>query len=253
LFKRLYFSQLLDFILIFFADWRGVLWPFVLFYGIIMPTGIMWLLRTASGGHISYRTAVYYITGSLITSFVFSAVSHVLTRIGYARQQKQLDFWASLPVPKIILITALFLVSLTVAAPGVAGVMIAAYLILNITFHLTIGALLALFLGAMTMASIAAVLGVLAPDAPSTNLISNATAVITMFVAPVYIPLDQLPQPLRYLAYILPPTYVAQALRSAMLDQQASLGIYLAVLVVMVIVSFTLVHFKLDWRSNTPS
>lgn len=241
-----------DFAKIFLADWRGALWPFLLFFSLLFPIGILWILFLMyRGTHVPSHVLSFYVSGSFVTSIVFSSVSYVISRVGWARQQHQLDFWAGLPVKKLSLVVALFAVGVLTAVPGIAGITVAAHYFFHLQIRLGMGAVFALFLGSLAMTAIGSLLGVLAKDGPTTTILNNAISMITMFACPVYYPIDLLPTPLQWLAKILPPTYVASAVRKSIDGGHGVQVSQLLILCGYVVLALMLVQLKLDWRSDT--
>jgi hypothetical protein len=70
-----------------------------------------------------------------------------------------------------------------------------------------------------------------------------------LLAAPIFIPAEALPLPLRILAYLLPPTYAADALRQALSGTiSMSFFVDLAVLLVLTFTGVGVVGRRLRWR-----
>ena len=68
-------------------------------------------------------------------------------------------------------------------------------------------------------------------------------------VAPVFIPPEALPVPLRILGYFLPPTYAAAALRAALTGTiDSTFYLNTAILFLMMIASFGVLNRWLAWQ-----
>jgi len=162
-----------------------------------------------------------------------------------------LDYFATLPIYKPLLVTAasaafflLFLPSLIVSLLGGAW-------ILGVTLHIHLLALLVVPLCALPLAGLGALIGV-SFRTPEEAMSIDRLLVITMLaMGPVLIPPERLPGWLVTLGFASPATYAASALRQVLLGPvTARLRLDMGVLVGVIGLSFWLVNRKMDWRAR---
>lgn len=80
--------------------------------------------------------------------------------------------------------------------------------------------------------------------------LTNMVMLILVFFAPVYYPIEILPLPLRYVAYVMPTTYVARAMRAALAGDTSTVAFNMAILFAFTVM-FTLISLKeVRWRER---
>lgn len=245
------FAQYRLFLRVFAADWRGQTWVYSLFLGAAMPVGLMWLLSRSVGPAALERRALFFLSGSVVTSLVFSSCSYLVLRLGWARHQRQLDYWASLPVSKIVFVMALLTVGTATSAPGLVSLFALAPRFLGHRVTFTPVGVLVVLLGALALSGVAAIVGMLARDGPQASMLESGLQIVFIFLAPTYVAASDLPAPIRALSQVIPTRYVAEGVRDAFGGTVGGPSIRAtAVLVFLAAASFLLARWRLDWRSD---
>lgn len=224
-------------------------WFYHVFFGFLMPVGLIFFLKFFVGDDLSQERAIFLIGGNMTTSIAFGPTNLLITRLGWGKHNKAFDYWSSLPLPKLGLIMALVTVSLLLSLPALISVWLVGSAMMGLPPSGGVLLLALLPLGALSLAGMGAFLGTYAKDGPTSSMLSNALIGFVTFLSPMMIPLEAMPAALQWTARFVPTTYVANAFRRA-LAGDLSLGLLQDVLILLLfVVAFMwLVHRKLDWR-----
>ncbi|HWQ15945.1 MAG TPA: ABC transporter permease [Roseiflexaceae bacterium] len=223
-------------------------WFFHTFFGMVLPLGLIFIYTT-TGMAIDTGRAIFLLGGNMATSIAYGPTMMLVGKLGWMRQNRELDYWAALPIPKLVMVLALVTVYMLFALPGVATSYLAGSLMLGLPLAASPLLLVLVPLGALSLAGMGAFLGAYAKDGQTANVIGNALIAFFTFLSPLMIPAELMPAPLRVVALFVPTTYAADAFRAALagevgprilLDALALAGFSAAFL--------WLVQRKLDWR-----
>ena len=131
-------------------------------------------------------------------------------QIGRLRYQNAFEYYAVLPISKAIFIAAL-------TARGFATLALLIMLLIGgIALDLWLPPVaLLIYLGGFTMAGIGAFIGFWSPTGEIAIIASQAVSPFFIFLAPVFFPLEHLPDPLQVVARFIPTTYIAETPRAA--------------------------------------
>ncbi|NUR26923.1 MAG: ABC transporter permease [Catenulispora sp.] len=232
------------------ADFRTV-GPFYVFLGVLLPAGILFFVHT-SGGAANDADLRYLAGGALAASLTMGPAVMLCARLGLAREHREFDYWATLPIPKASLLLALCTGHLLFSLPGVVAMLAIGYFLLGVPAWGLLAALPLVPLAALTLAGVGAFLGSRAPNSIVGNMLGNLVLAVTLFLSPVMSQLDAYPAFLRPVAYVVPTTYVADAFRHVFDAGPVYLpfGVDLAVMAGLAVVLVALVHRLLDWRTG---
>ena len=224
--------------------------PFMIVLSALLPIGMLFGLRLIGGG-IGPEGVPFVITGSVVVSIVTMAVTSVANDLFWEKRRGAFIYYASLPIAKSAFILAIVTIRLVNTLPGVLVTLVAGKFLYNIDLVFSPWLLLIIPLSILSMVGVGAAVGLWISNQQAMNMISNLSIVFVMFGAPVMIPADLLPGPLQALGTILPPTYAANAFRSAVFG--GGIGDFALDLVVLAgfgVVSFVIVVFGLRWRAD---
>lgn len=223
-----------------FWYWQVVGW-------LLFPLGMVFFFRTALGGDAS--AAIYVLGGNVVMGLVFSTVQFVSSDLAWARQRNDLDFFATLPISRLQLVLAFVAVSAVSSVPAaLINLQVASWLLDQpITWHPAL--LLLVTLSVLSMAGVGVMIGVTARNGTHANVINNLLLVLVLFLSPVFIPVQELPGLLQYTAVVLPTTYAAHGLRTA-LTGGGGLLLEIAVLSAWAAASLWLAVTRLEWRRD---
>ncbi|GCF09828.1 ABC transporter permease [Dictyobacter arantiisoli] len=225
-------------------------WFIQIFMALILPMGIIFFLKSV-GDVKSTTQAIFLLGGNMATSIAFGPTNFLVTKIGWAKQIQEFDFWMALPLSKLTLVFAIIAVSLLFALPGLVGVYVLGNLLFGLPFmgqHLLLVPFIPLCV--LPMAGLGTLLGHYAPNGQTANVLGNLLIVFVGFLAPMMIPMDVLPLPLQIVARFVPTTYVADAFR-AILANQINLMVAFDVLILSFfsVLLLTFSYIFLDWRT----
>lgn len=241
--------QFLDLVFIFGSDLRRT-WLWILILSAGMPVGLILFLRTLSP--VYGREGLHFlVAGNLVLSVTYGPTVYVMSRLAWSRQRREFDYFATLPVPKVLVVLAFFLIGFLITFPGAIAVLAAGRLLLNVVVRLNLIIPIVLALSALALCAAGAFLGVWVKDGPTSNIVGNVMVIVTTFLAPVLVPRERLPWILQWTSYLLPQTYAARSLRKAVTgDFTSDMWWDVAILLMMAFVSLLFVHRKLEWRGS---
>lgn len=231
------------------SEYRNT-WFYHIFLGMLLPVGLAILLKSGSTT-VSFDKAIFLLGGNMVISIVFGPTVMLITKIGWGKEFREFDYWASLPVSKVILIVGMASVYFVFAIPG----LLVSYGLGSWIFHLPLLGSLWLIvlaaLGVLSLSGFGAMIGTYAKNGQLSSIYGNALIAIATFISPLIIPQESMPELLRLAAYALPTTYVADAFRKALVnDIGLSMLVDASMLIFFTLLFFRLVHSKLDWRNS---
>lgn len=139
----------------------------------------------------------------------------------------------------------------TFAAPSLLATIIFGTLFLKITLAINPLIILIIPLCVLPLAGLGAAIGVYARTPNESDSFSLLLSMVMLFIGPVIIPGDRLPEFLLILGYISPATYAASALRQTLVTPiTGQLIVDIVALLGFTLLTFYLVGRKLDWRSR---
>lgn len=201
------------------------------------------------GGGVSKEGFVYVVTGAAVISLVTIGVTATSQELGEMRKTGVFQYYASLPISKGALLTAILTVRVLTALPGLALTLVVGAWLYDVTLAVNAATLLLLPLTVVALSGIGAALGILVSDFRVVAAVSQLVFVVIMFASPVLIPPESLPPVLRWLSWVLPPTYAADGFRRALTSViDTRLYIDLGVLAFCATVSLVAVSKGLRWR-----
>jgi ABC-2 type transport system permease protein len=218
---------------------------------LLLPVGIVFFLKLV-GDVKSTTQAIFLLGGNMTTSIAFGPTSFLITKMGWAKQFREFDYWIALPLAKFTLVFAIITVSLLFALPSLVGV----YVIGCLLFGLPLFAHSLLFiplipLSMLPLAGLGTLIGCCAQNGQMASTLSNIVIVFVGFLSPMMIPTAVLPLPLQIISRFVPTTYAADAFR-AVLSNQVDLhfGFDVLILIFFSVLLLTLSYALLDWRTT---
>lgn len=224
-------------------------WGFYAVFALLMPlTMVFGFGRMGSAGSDS-AGLLYIISGSAVFSVANEGIAGLAQRVGEMKRDGTLLYYAALPISKAAFILALICSRLVVTLPGMLVALLAGAWLYGIDLAGGPWMLVVLPLTGMALASIGMAVGALMKSFDMIVATTNLLLVVLLMAAPVFIPIEALPWPLRWLGYALPPTYAADAMRLA-LGGTISTRFYfdIGMLLAMTIGSLATLGRWLRWR-----
>lgn len=160
-----------------------------------------------------------------------------------------LDYYATLPINRQALIIATVLSFFLLSLPSLIATVIFGTLFLKISLAINPLILVVIPLCVMPLAGMGAAIGVYARTPDESGSFSLLLSMVMLFIGPVIIPGDRLPEFLLILGYLSPATYAASALRQTLVAPiTGKLIVDIIALLGFALLTFWLVGRKLDWR-----
>ena len=241
--------QLGDVFLIELTNWRWS-WAFLLVTGVIAPI-ITIVALGALVQNASRETLAYILTGNVVLSLIFGNLDTVQSHFTYMRVVGTWDYFVTLNVRRYILIIAVLFSFLLLSMPAVIVTILFGSLYLGIPLSLSPLVCLVVPLSALSLASIGALIGMMAHTPQEAKQISLCLTLLLFGIGPVLIPMSRLPKVMLIIGYFSPATYAASAFRQVLLGPLTPrLFLDLAVLAGLSLVTLWVVGYKMDWRKR---
>jgi ABC-2 type transport system permease protein len=247
MFKRILSGIRTAFSLAWFNGWLVVRRsPFSAVGLVLTPLSVLFFIYLFGGA----RAVTFGIVGGLISSLVSASIV-VETDAAFIRiMLKMQDMFVASPVSPIAYVAGIALGDMTTGFPGV--VLFAALLFYYNGPTLYLG-LVTLYALGLTWASIAALgflISTFARDPRDLWVYSPVITVLLAFLAPVYYPINILPEIIRPLAYAAPSTYAAEMIRDAIGLSNSNIVLFAVGLLAYSTIMIWLAGKRMRWRDR---
>ncbi len=234
-----------DLFLIQLANWRWS-WQAMLINGLIVPMTTLYFIKTldSAGGKPEI-----ILGGNIIISLIFTTMYGTSARFSFMRTFGVLDYYATLPVPKELLVLAVNAGFLVLSMPTTLLTVFLGQWFLNLNISLSPVFFLIVPLASFSLSAVGAFVGVASPNFDAANTITGILQFVFMGIGPILLPEEKLPALVNFLGHFLPSTYAADALRHTLTGKYDSLFmIDLSFLVLFDIGAMVFVGYKMEWR-----
>ena len=224
-------------------------WFWTLILGAAFPLMLLLFLLFFTTG-MSEQARLYILTGNIVYALTINGMLTVGQELGWQKQNRSFEFYATLPISKYTLLIALLTRSSLFSLPSVAIILIVGRFFFDLSIPLDPLLLILLILSSYVLVGFGALIGLYSPSHRVANSATQFLALIVAYLSPLMVPVENLPQFLRWTSAILPTTYVADALRLIASYGQWSVRLQtdFIILAGFVLLSFLLIRFKFDWR-----
>lgn len=234
-----------DLLLIQLANWRWS-WPAMLINGMLVPLTALFFLKAATGENSA--PPEFLVSGNIVVSLIFTTMYGTSARFAFMRTFGVLDYYATLPVSKVLLVLAVSFGFLLLSLPGtLLTIVIAGFfglaIQLNFLFFLLIP------LASFSLSAVGAFVGVVSPNFDTANTICGILQFIFMGCGPILVPAERLPDVINFLGGFLPSTYAASAMRHALtgvIDGRFFTDLFF--LLIFDALAMFFVAYKMEWR-----
>jgi len=229
------------------SNWRWS-WRSMLVTGTFAPVlGILGLgVFARDSGPLALS---YVLTGNLVISLMFGNMGNIQSHMVFLRFRGTLDYFATLPVRRPVLIVAMAISFLLISAPSLLATLVIGVFVLKVPVIIHPLIVLVIPLCALPLSGIGALIGAMARAPEEAGAINLIVTLLLTGLGPVVVPPDRLPGWLIQLGYLSPATYAASALRQVLLGPiTPRIGLDMVVLAALGLLTFWLVTRKLDWR-----
>ena len=243
------YLQFWDLFLIELSNWRWG-WRNLVLTGTVLPVFGILLLGSFARDLGTYALS-FVLIGNLVMALLFEHMGKMISHFAYLKTAGSLDYFATLPVRKVVLILAASFAFFILFLPALVVVLAGGALILRLELQIHPLAFVVVPLCALPLAGIGALMGVTFRTPEEASAAGRLLTILMLTVGPVLVPPDRLPDWLVWLGFLSPATYAASALRQVLLGP---LGMRLlldsVVLAACILISFRMVDRKMDWREG---
>ncbi|HWI63584.1 MAG TPA: ABC transporter permease [Symbiobacteriaceae bacterium] len=231
-----------------FTDYQDQAVLLVLF-SLLMPLGMLWLLGDTLAG--KGEGAAWMQAGNVVMAVGFGSGSFSVWRIGQLRLNREMDYYAMLPISKLAFLGALFSLVQISVLPGLLSSLFVGRHLLAISLERAVAAIPVALLAGACLTVVGTALGSLARSQGHLQLYANLIFIVVLFLSPVMLPLERLPLLMKGTSYLFPPGQAAMALTDA-LTGQFGLRFWGMTSALVAWLGLALVYTtrRLDWRND---
>ncbi len=241
-------AQLLDLTKLQLSNWRWS-WKPMLITGVLSPILTIILLGTV-GRDADVSAKQYVLTGAIVMALLFENQNKVAANFSFMREEGTLDYFRTVPVRLILLAPATLAAFFVMSLPAIAVTIAFGQWFLDLPIHPSLWLAVVIPLSAVSLAGIGATIGVLAPSQEASGSISMFAALVLIFLGPVMIAPESLPEVLRNIGLVSPSAHAASALRQSLFGpvQVSALLQSVAFLAVVAVITLAIAHFAMKRR-----
>ncbi|WP_307822074.1 ABC transporter ATP-binding protein/permease [Streptomyces coffeae] len=241
-FKYLWFEHMLNI---------RTTWHIHMVFGIVMPLAMVFGFSRIGSGLTDNQSLYYIASGSGVFTIAALGTSAIAQRMGDIKAEGLMLYYASLPISKVAFVTAFIASRLLLIAPGLVTSLVSVRLMYDLQLTLSPLLLIVYPVTTLPLAAMGLVIGSLIDRTELIALVANVLNFILLLGAPLIIPSQALPLPLRALSYVMPTTYGADAIRRSVSDTvDTTFAIDIGVLAVMTVLALGLANRMLRWRAG---
>ena len=223
--------------------------PFLIFFQLVVPTSLIFGLGHYAGSKVSTESVVNIVSGSITFTLLFWGLSSLAAKICNMRQQGTLTYYISMPITKTTFIGSLLAARLVVLLPAFIVPLLAGAFIYNLKLDLSVWLVAIVLLGAFSLCVLGTALGALVKSEELLTALTGALIFIAALVAPTFYPSAVLPLPLQILGWLMPTTYVSEALSHSLTSNyDGTFYRDIVLLLVMAVLAAVLLRRFLVWR-----
>ncbi len=234
-----------DLFVIQLANWRWS-WPAMVINGLIVPMTTLYFVKTI-GPSAGQPEAL--LSGNIIISLIFTTMYGTSARFSFMRTFGVLDYYATLPVPKGLLVLAVNAGFLVLSMPTALLTVFLGQWFLGLNLSLSPLFFVLVPLASFSLSAVGAFVGVASPNFDTANTITGILQFIFMGIGPVLLPEERLPPLVNFLSQFLPSTYAVDALRHTLNSTyDGRFWIDVVFLLGFDIAAMLFVGYKMEWR-----
>lgn len=237
-FRLLFLIQILE---------MRVFWVVTVLFSLIVPV-VMVLGLGSMGSGQNHAGLLYIVTGSTVVSLVTLGIVSLSQEMAQMKIQGQFLYYASLPISKMSLLAAVLISRLLIQFPGILVILLGGNFLYHLGFHIDVLVFVIIFLALFSLSGVGGVIG-LALDPQIVPTLASIALFGVLFGSPVLIPLHTFPSFLQWICLLLPPTYVADALRGSLTGtNELPMWLDLSMLLLCSIISCIVIIRGVRWQ-----
>lgn len=208
--------QLFDLLCMELSNWRWS-WQVMVLTATIHP--VLSIIALGSFAAKNDAEALHAIlAGSLVMSLMFGNLGNVSSRFAYMRFSGALDYYATLPIGRSLLVIAVVIAFFVLSFPSLLITIIFGAWFLHLSLILHPLVLLVIPICVLPLAGIGAAIGANAPTPEVGGGLTLLVTMLALFIGPVLLPASRLPEVVQIVGYLSPATYAASALKQTLLE-----------------------------------
>lgn len=208
--------QLFDLLCMELSNWRWS-WQVMVLTATISP--VLSIIALGSFAPEDDPESLHTIlSGSLVMSLMFGNLGNVSSRFAYMRFSGALDYYATLPIHKSLLIIAVVLAFFVLSLPSLLVTIGFGAWFLHLSLMLHPLVLVVIPLSVLPLAGIGAAIGANAPTPEVGGGLTLLVTMLALFIGPVLLPANRLPEMVQFIGHFSPATYAASALKQTLLE-----------------------------------
>jgi len=222
-------------------------WQWSLFIVLVAPLSMLYFLYLLIG-QTTPEYMTYVVSGNVIMSLVTGTMLTLGQELGFLKDVRGFDYYASLPLYKSQLIMAYLVRATVITLPSILILIIIGKAIFDVQITIHFSFFIIVFLSGMSLAGLGACIGIYSRNSSNASIITQILQPLIVYCAPVFIPLESMPNYMRVASIFIPTTYVASALRNSFIgvfDWQS-----IMILAAFCGFSMYLVEYRIDWRQK---
>jgi len=189
------------------------------------------------------------IGGTAIFALAHEGISTMAVRVSAMRRDGMLMYYASLPIRKSALILSLVLSRFVLMLPAMLAPLVIAPLLFHVPMNYSALVLPLIPLLALLFSTFGVAFGLLAETVEVAQLGTYVLLFVLVLAAPVFIPWEALPDPLRWVSLLMPFTYAADALHMTLANTIGTqFWLDIGVLLALLVGSLFILERRLRWR-----
>lgn len=226
-----------------------VTWYWHLIFAGVLPITMVFGFPRMGTSLADMDSLIYIISGAAIFAAANDGLYTLAVRLGQMKKDGVLLYYMSLPISPIAFIMAQMLSRLLITLPGMLMTILAGIALYAVPIGFSPWILVLLLLCGLAFSAVGMVLGLYIENLELLQVITNLILFMVILVTPVFTSIEALPDFLRPVAYGMPTTYAAAALRAA-LTGRLDEGFYLqmGMLALLTLIGFALLKRGLRWQ-----
>lgn len=226
-------------------------WFFHLLIPVLIAVGVIWLRSLIGFTEIDPEAVRRYVSGAAVLGAVFGTVNAVAHDMARAKESGELEFLATYPVRRAVIVVAVISLPIIYTLPVIAATYIGGWWLLDTPLTFTPIVLPVVVLVALMLASVGVVIGLYLPLRLATT-VANLLPLVLMVLTPVLFPATALPTVLAGVGRLLPTTVAVDVVHEAYFQKAtlASATKPLLLLLVVTVGVMALVVRMPGWRER---
>ncbi|MBA4536821.1 ABC transporter permease [Bacillus aquiflavi] len=249
--RRLY-KNFVDFYILARIQW-GIIrdtWYLIVFMASMFPLAALFFLKVFNQD-ASIETITRIIVGNIVFAIVLMGLTSVAQDISHEKNQGHFIYYASLPISKITFILSVLLKGVLSAIPSILILTVIGQYMYGITFKFHIGLIPIILFGILSCVGVGVLIGFWAKTPQVAAICGQVAMMFITFMSPVMVEITSLPLLIQYISYLLPTTYLSEALRSLFQGEwSVTVTQDLVVLILFSLFSILLIIKFIKWRES---